>query len=164
MSNPDEIAREANRLYWQTDIPVTQLAARLGVSRGTLYNHTQPLAADASCEACGGRLVFRNRSSRDTGTAQCEQCDAEQRLAPAERSAATDAGRTGARSGEGRARGRTDSAQNATAADDASAAGGMPALGILPRVEPPSDPVGWAGIMVAAALVTGGLTALLLRR
>lgn len=83
MVSADELDREVNRLYWKTTEPVTRLAAQLGISRGTFYNHLRPLPADATCSACGGRLLFRTRSSRDSGDAHCGECGADERLASA---------------------------------------------------------------------------------
>ncbi|HUF13334.1 MAG TPA: hypothetical protein VMN78_09555 [Longimicrobiales bacterium] len=79
----DELDREVNRLYWKTAEPVTRLAEQLQVSRGTLYNHLRPLPAGATCSTCGGRLLFRTRSSRDSGDAHCGECGADEQLGDA---------------------------------------------------------------------------------
>ena len=84
---PEDLSREVNRLYWETEEPVTRLAEKLGVSRGTFYNHLEPLAADGECESCGGALQFGSRSDRDNGAAQCVDCGQEQAVAPSGRSA-----------------------------------------------------------------------------
>lgn len=76
---PDELGPEVNRLYWETDEPVTRLADQLGVSRGTFYNHLEPLSAHGRCTACGGTLAFRTRSDRVNGAAHCGSCGREQR-------------------------------------------------------------------------------------
>jgi len=81
MVRADDLGREVNRLYWATEEPVTRLAAGLGVSRGTFYNYLRPLPARATCSACGGRLLFRNRSDRDAGAAHCGECDRTQATA-----------------------------------------------------------------------------------
>ena len=78
----DQLRREVNRLYWQTDAPVTRLADELGVSRGTFYNHLDPLPAPGKCSSCGAPLFFRTRSNRDAGDAQCEACGSEQSVQP----------------------------------------------------------------------------------
>lgn len=102
MVSADELDREVNRLYWKTTEPVTRLATRLEISRGTFYNHLRPLPADATCSACGGRLLFRTRSSRDSGDAHCGDCGADQRLASGTGSAPAAANRSaGARSAAG---------------------------------------------------------------
>lgn len=74
----DQLRREVNRLYWDTDAPVTRLADELGVSRGTFYNHLDPLPAPGKCRSCGAPLFFGTRSNRDAGEAQCEACGNEQ--------------------------------------------------------------------------------------
>ena len=78
---PDQLRREVNRLYWETERPVTRLADDLGVSRGTFYNHLDPLPAPGKCRSCGAPLYFRTRSNRDAGEAQCEACGNEQSVA-----------------------------------------------------------------------------------
>ena len=75
---PEELSREVNRLYWETDVPVTRLAEQLGVSRGTFYNHLRPLPASGRCSSCKGSLEFRKRSDRENGTAYCASCGQEQ--------------------------------------------------------------------------------------
>lgn len=79
---PDQLDREVNRLYWETDGPVTRLADELGISRGTFYNHLHPLPAPGKCHECGAPLFFRTRSTRDSGEAHCEACGNEQPLQP----------------------------------------------------------------------------------
>lgn len=78
---PDELGPEVNRLYWETAEPVTRLADQLSVSRGTFYNHLEPLPAGGRCAKCGGALGFRNRSDRDNGIAHCGSCGHEQSAA-----------------------------------------------------------------------------------
>lgn len=79
---PDQLSREVNRLYWETDGPVTRLAADLGVSRGTFYNHLEPIPATGKCARCGAPLYFRTRASRDSGAGHCEACGNEQEVTP----------------------------------------------------------------------------------
>lgn len=108
-SQQDDLGREANRRYWQTEEPVTEMADALGVSRGTLYNHISPLSTGGVCEECGGALAYRNRQNRDTGEAECVECGTAQhqertaaaaesgpprRSGPAPRRTATPAGTT----------------------------------------------------------------------
>lgn len=73
----DALHGAANHLYWNSDETVDQLAQRLGMSRHALYASVQPIAADATCEACEGVLEFTNRSSRNAGRATCIACGAE---------------------------------------------------------------------------------------
>ena len=85
----DELGPEVNRLYWETEEPVTRLAEQLGVSRGTFYNHLEPLPASGRCASCGGALGFRTRSDRDNGAAHCASCEREQTVKTAARRAPT---------------------------------------------------------------------------
>lgn len=70
---------EANRLYWETDDSVANIADRLDVSRRALYEAVRPISTGTMCEACGGELAFENRSARKQGMAVCPACDAERR-------------------------------------------------------------------------------------
>jgi hypothetical protein len=69
-------AREANRLYWESDESVADIAARLDMSRRALYDAIEPLPTGASCEVCGGPMTFENRSARTAGHASCAVCTA----------------------------------------------------------------------------------------
>lgn len=95
----EDLGREVNRLYWDSEEPVTRLAGKLSVSRGTFYNHLRPLPAGVPCPACGSRLLFRNRSSRETGDAHCGECGTEQNIADKARARGREA-RTTAGSGK----------------------------------------------------------------
>ena len=101
---PDQLRREVNRLYWETDTPVTRLSDELGVSRGTFYNHLDPLPASGKCRGCGAPLFFRTRSSREAGEAQCEACGNEQMVQPTESGGARDARKPRTMGVAGRAR------------------------------------------------------------
>lgn len=103
MARPDDTSRDVNRLYWQTDDPVTRLATRLQISRGTFYNHVRPLPIDGACASCGGPLAFRTRADRDAGAARCDDCDAEQTVDSAQASAPKSARSPGAEGGAGAA-------------------------------------------------------------
>jgi hypothetical protein len=75
MNVPDRQAvDEANRLYWETDASVAEIADRLGWSRRALYDAIRPLPADAACDVCGSTLVFVNRSARSAATTTCMTC------------------------------------------------------------------------------------------
>ncbi len=65
---------EANRLYWDTDASVGEIAEQLGVSRRALYALLEPTAADGPCSGCGEPLVFANRLARASGEAVCRGC------------------------------------------------------------------------------------------
>lgn len=70
----DSTAMEANRLYWETDHSVADIAQQLDISRRALYNAVQPLSLDSTCDVCGGVLVYENRSARTSGQPACPAC------------------------------------------------------------------------------------------
>lgn len=72
----DTIAAEANRLYWETETSVAEIAQQLELSRRALYDSVDPLPTSASCEVCGTPLVFENRSARNAGIETCPACTA----------------------------------------------------------------------------------------
>ena len=109
---PEELGSEVNRLYWETDVPVTRLAEQLDVSRGTFYNHLRPLRAAGKCPSCKGSLEFRKRSDRENGIAHCSSCGREQ---PATAAAAGRTGTASAASGQRTARGQARTATGAHA-------------------------------------------------
>jgi hypothetical protein len=71
------VIKEANRLYWQTDTSVADIAEQLSVSRRALYELVQPESARMSCRACGGTAEFVNRSAKASGVGRCQECGAE---------------------------------------------------------------------------------------
>lgn len=74
----DTIAAEANRLYWETETSVAEIAQQLELSRRALYDSVDPLPTSASCEVCGTPLVFENRSARNAGIETCPSCAADE--------------------------------------------------------------------------------------
>jgi hypothetical protein len=75
---------EANRMYWETEDSVAEIAARLDISRRALYEAIEPLPTGAACPTCGGPLSFENRSARTAGEAACPVCAATGATEPAE--------------------------------------------------------------------------------
>jgi hypothetical protein len=69
-----EAAAEANRLYWQTDKSVAEIAETLDLSRRALYEAIEPVAAGATCDICGTALYYSNRSARDASHGTCFSC------------------------------------------------------------------------------------------
>jgi hypothetical protein len=67
-------AMEANRLYWETDASVAEIAARFDLSRRGLYEVVRPFDAGVKCSSCGGSLAYENRLSRRAGQAMCPDC------------------------------------------------------------------------------------------
>lgn len=70
----DSTATEANRLYWETEQSVADIAQQLDISRRALYNAVLPLPVDTSCDVCGSPLVYENRSARSAGQPVCVAC------------------------------------------------------------------------------------------
>ncbi|MDX1674124.1 MAG: hypothetical protein R3314_04900 [Longimicrobiales bacterium] len=78
---PDETtARELNRLYWESDLSVSDIADRLDISRRALYDGIEPLPAGRPCPECGTELVFRNRTAAENREAECPECGHETTL------------------------------------------------------------------------------------
>lgn len=71
---------EINRLYWETDRSVGDIAASLGVSRRSLYDSINHLPVDEACPDCGGAMGFRNRTARDAREAECPDCGSSMEL------------------------------------------------------------------------------------
>lgn len=69
-----ETRRELNRLYWDSDASVAEIADRLDISRRALYDGIEPRPAGAPCPECGTPLGFRNRTALEAGEAECPAC------------------------------------------------------------------------------------------
>jgi uncharacterized Zn finger protein (UPF0148 family) len=67
-------AAEANRLYWDTEDSVSEIAERLEISRRALYDAVEPFLTGSACDVCGGPLAFENRSARTAGETFCAIC------------------------------------------------------------------------------------------
>lgn len=94
MQRTDGLTAEANRLYWETDVSVADIAQQLELSRRALYDAVQPLPSGNACPTCGTPLVFENRSARNSGHEICTACAAareEAELAEAAAAAPDDA-------------------------------------------------------------------------
>jgi hypothetical protein len=70
-------AKEANRLYWQTERSVAEIADKLTVSRRALYELITPQSSGMTCKSCGGDVVFTNRSAKAGNAGRCAKCGAE---------------------------------------------------------------------------------------
>jgi hypothetical protein len=77
MQTDERSAAEANRLYWDSDTPIAEIADRLDLSRRALYDAVEPQPAGAPCIRCGGEMQYANRSARRAGYATCAECGAE---------------------------------------------------------------------------------------
>lgn len=68
---------ELNRLYWESDESVADIADRLDISRRAIYDGIDPLPANAPCPDCGAGLGFRNRTTAENLEAECPECGRE---------------------------------------------------------------------------------------
>lgn len=73
-----QLAQEANRLYWDSDRSVNQIADDLGMSKGTLYDVVEPRPAGVACPHCGQEMSYPNRTARDRGFLDCTACGFEE--------------------------------------------------------------------------------------
>lgn len=78
MNDDARLAEKANRLYWETDRSVNQIAEEMNVSKGTLYDLVHPLPAGLPCPACGEEMAWQNRTAREGGTITCSACEMEE--------------------------------------------------------------------------------------
>lgn len=72
-ASPDRV----NELYWDSDTSVEEIVKELDISRRALYTAVRPVSAGRSCQECGERMVFANRTRRESGAATCLSCGAE---------------------------------------------------------------------------------------
>lgn len=71
----DNILHErANRLYWESDASVNDIAEKLDLSKSALYQLIEGLDAEQECGHCGGGLEYANRTARTKGILQCPAC------------------------------------------------------------------------------------------
>jgi len=73
---------EVNRLYWETEKSVAEIANQMSVSRRALYELIEPLASGMQCSRCGAELYYSNRSAKAAGIARCLICGNEKELDP----------------------------------------------------------------------------------
>jgi hypothetical protein len=76
MAHPDDLRTEANRMYWESELSVADIAEQLQLSRRALYDAVEPLPSGSACPTCGTPLVFENRSARNAGQDVCPACEA----------------------------------------------------------------------------------------
>ena len=69
-----ETREQLNRLYWESDASVADIADQLDISRRALYDGIEPQPAGVPCPECGAALGFRNRTSAESGEAECSEC------------------------------------------------------------------------------------------
>jgi predicted RNA-binding Zn-ribbon protein involved in translation (DUF1610 family) len=79
-STADDAPREAraNRLYWDSDASVNDIADTLDISKGALYGMVHPRPAGFSCPECGDEMEYPNRTARAKGFVHCPTCGLEE--------------------------------------------------------------------------------------
>ena len=55
---------ELDRLYWDDDVPVAEIAARFGLARTRIHRFATPRPTDLRCLICGDVAALTSRSSR----------------------------------------------------------------------------------------------------
>lgn len=77
-NEPENLAAEVNRLYWESDRSVNQIAEDLRMSKGSLYELVTPRPAAMPCPECGEEMAYPNRTARDRGFLTCPSCGFEE--------------------------------------------------------------------------------------
>jgi predicted RNA-binding Zn-ribbon protein involved in translation (DUF1610 family) len=72
--NDAALLEEANGLYWDSDLSVNQIADRLDVSKGRLYQMILPEATGLSCPLCGTDADYPNRTAKEKSKVLCSEC------------------------------------------------------------------------------------------
>jgi hypothetical protein len=62
---------ELDQLYWHSDLPIAEVAARCGHPPAHLHRHATPLDAGLACYRCAAPLAYTSRSQRDGGRLRC---------------------------------------------------------------------------------------------
>ena len=74
----DDVVKQANERYWNSDAGVNQLARELDLSKGSLYEIIVPLPTGVPCPHCNAELAFANRTARERGFLSCPACGLEE--------------------------------------------------------------------------------------
>ena len=74
----ESLEERANRLYWESDRSVNQIAEDLEMSKGALYDVVSPRPAGLACPHCGHEMGYSNRTARDRGFVTCPDCGLEE--------------------------------------------------------------------------------------
>lgn len=67
-------SEEANDLYWGSDLSVNQIAEKLDLSKGRLYEMIRPGPTGLSCPHCGTEADYPNRTAKLKGSVLCSEC------------------------------------------------------------------------------------------
>ncbi len=67
---------ELDDLYWHSELPVAEVAARCGVPAARLHARVTPLLTDLPCYRCGEPAAYTCRTQREDGRPRCQACRA----------------------------------------------------------------------------------------
>ena len=70
----EAVSLEANNLYWDSDLSVNQIAEKMDLSKGRLYEMIQPATTGLLCPLCGGDADFPNRTAKEKSRVRCPDC------------------------------------------------------------------------------------------
>ena len=73
------VVAELDRLYWNTDLTVGDIAELVGLPATGLNRHASPLPADVRCYLCRNELAFTSRSQRSEQRVRCYACGCSRR-------------------------------------------------------------------------------------
>jgi hypothetical protein len=82
-----KLADRATELYWRSGESVNKIAEAMDLSKSGLYTLIRPLPAERPCPECGEGLVFPNRTARQKDVGSCFECEYEDGVQPAAKSA-----------------------------------------------------------------------------
>lgn len=66
--------QEVNDLYWGSELSVNQIADKLDLSKGRLYQMISPKPTGRSCPSCGTEADYPNRTAKEKGVVLCSAC------------------------------------------------------------------------------------------
>jgi MYXO-CTERM domain-containing protein len=67
-------SEEANGLYWGSELSVNQIAEKLDLSKGRLYEMIRPDPTGLFCPLCGAEADYPNRTAREKAKVLCPEC------------------------------------------------------------------------------------------
>ena len=70
---------EIDRLYWETDTPVAEVARTLGLPARSMHQLVTALPAGVDCYRCSSELSFTSRTQRDGQRLRCDHCGCSRR-------------------------------------------------------------------------------------
>ncbi len=76
---------QLDHLYWNTDLPVAEIAERIGLPANQLSLYATPQPAGVQCYLCHADLAFTSRSQRNGQRLRCRTCACTRRHPDADR-------------------------------------------------------------------------------